>query len=75
MCQTLIAALDFYKDGYSGSVDTLTGFSLVTSLQTCYVWQHAQVRLCHPRYTSNTKNKIGYQGNSYMLHIFLSMGP
>lgn len=45
-----MTTLDFYKDGYSGGVDTLTGFSVVTSLQTCYVWQHAQVRLCRPFY-------------------------
>ena len=34
---------DFNKDLYSGEIDTLTGFALVTSIQTCFVWQHAQV--------------------------------
>ncbi|KAF8798054.1 hypothetical protein BYT27DRAFT_7203757 [Phlegmacium glaucopus] len=35
---------DFNKDLYSGEIDTLTGFALVTSVQTCFVWQHAQAR-------------------------------
>ncbi|KAJ7449858.1 hypothetical protein FB451DRAFT_741132 [Mycena latifolia] len=33
---------DFYVDAYSGVIDTLTGFALVASGQTCFVWQHAQ---------------------------------
>ncbi|KAJ6502530.1 hypothetical protein C8R45DRAFT_622368 [Mycena sanguinolenta] len=33
---------DFYADAYSGVIDTLTGFALVASGQTCFVWQHAQ---------------------------------
>ncbi|KAJ7774554.1 hypothetical protein DFH07DRAFT_102982 [Mycena maculata] len=33
---------DFYADAYSGVIDTLTGFALVVSAQTCFVWQHAQ---------------------------------
>ncbi|KAF8892544.1 Non-repetitive/WGA-negative nucleoporin C-terminal-domain-containing protein [Infundibulicybe gibba] len=33
---------DFYGDAYSGDIDTLTGFALVASIQTCFVWQHAQ---------------------------------
>lgn len=34
---------DFYGDAYTGEIDTLTGFALVASVQTCFVWQHAQV--------------------------------
>ncbi|KAJ7582654.1 hypothetical protein C8J56DRAFT_955381 [Mycena floridula] len=33
---------DFYRDSYAGCIDTLTGFALVASIQTCFVWQHAQ---------------------------------
>ncbi|KAK0193758.1 Non-repetitive/WGA-negative nucleoporin C-terminal-domain-containing protein [Armillaria mellea] len=33
---------DFYGDAYTGGIDTLTGFALVASKQTCYVWQHSQ---------------------------------
>ncbi|KAJ7452358.1 hypothetical protein B0H11DRAFT_1742097 [Mycena galericulata] len=33
---------DFYADAYSGVIDTLTGFALIASGQTCFVWQHAQ---------------------------------
>ncbi|KAF9533020.1 hypothetical protein CPB83DRAFT_903494 [Crepidotus variabilis] len=33
---------DFKTDPYSGEIDTTTGFALVTSVQTCFVWQHAQ---------------------------------
>ncbi|KAF8910963.1 methyltransferase type 11 [Gymnopilus junonius] len=33
---------DFNLEPYSGGIDTVTGFALVTSFQTCFVWQHAQ---------------------------------
>ncbi|KIM49090.1 hypothetical protein M413DRAFT_95576 [Hebeloma cylindrosporum] len=33
---------DFNKDPYSGEIDTVTGFALVASVQTCFVWQHSQ---------------------------------
>ncbi|KAK7014839.1 methyltransferase type 11 [Favolaschia claudopus] len=33
---------DFYAEAYSGVIDTLTGFALVVSSETCFVWQHAQ---------------------------------
>lgn len=33
---------DFYTDSYTGGIDTLTGFALVASAQTCFVWQHSQ---------------------------------
>ncbi|KAF5373775.1 hypothetical protein D9758_000587 [Tetrapyrgos nigripes] len=38
--QTLKNA-DFYRDLYTGEIDTVTGFALVASMQTCFVWQHA----------------------------------
>jgi nuclear pore complex protein Nup133 len=34
---------DFYREAYTGEIDTVTGFALVASTQTCFVWQHAQV--------------------------------
>ncbi|KAF9564613.1 hypothetical protein CPC08DRAFT_684782 [Agrocybe pediades] len=33
---------DFKTDPYSGEIDTVTGFALVASVETCFVWQHAQ---------------------------------
>lgn len=33
---------DFCKTPYTGEIDTTTGFALVASAQTCFVWQHAQ---------------------------------
>ncbi|KAG6874188.1 hypothetical protein C0995_003734 [Termitomyces sp. Mi166 len=33
---------NFFRDAYTGDIDTLTGFALVASAQTCFVWQHAQ---------------------------------
>ncbi|PFH54313.1 hypothetical protein AMATHDRAFT_72820 [Amanita thiersii Skay4041] len=33
---------DFYREAFTGEIDTLTGFALVASVQTCFVWQHAQ---------------------------------
>ncbi|KAG6900855.1 hypothetical protein C0993_009973 [Termitomyces sp. T159_Od127] len=35
---------DFFRDAYTGDIDTLTGFALVASAQTCFVWQHAQLQ-------------------------------
>ncbi|KAK1236521.1 hypothetical protein PQX77_000214 [Marasmius sp. AFHP31] len=32
---------DFMRELYSGEIDTVTGFALVTSAQTCFVWQHS----------------------------------
>ncbi|KAF5377077.1 hypothetical protein D9757_007737 [Collybiopsis confluens] len=32
---------DFYREPYAGEIDTLTGFALVASMKTCFVWQHA----------------------------------
>ncbi|KAG2020222.1 methyltransferase type 11 [Coprinopsis cinerea AmutBmut pab1-1] len=33
---------DFYKTAYMGGIDTTTGFAVVASAKTCFVWQHAQ---------------------------------
>ncbi|TFK42541.1 hypothetical protein BDQ12DRAFT_732185 [Crucibulum laeve] len=33
---------DFYRNPCTGDVDTLTGYAIVASVRTCYVWQHAQ---------------------------------
>ncbi|KAF9476583.1 methyltransferase type 11 [Pholiota conissans] len=38
----VLRASDFNKDPYSGEIDTITGFALIVSVQTCFVWQHAQ---------------------------------
>jgi hypothetical protein len=35
--------LDFYREPWHGGIDSATGFALVTSYQTCFVWQHTQV--------------------------------
>ncbi|KAF7294905.1 Methyltransferase type 11 [Mycena indigotica] len=33
---------DFFAEAYTGAIDTETGFALVASVQTCFVWQHVQ---------------------------------
>ncbi|KAI0670336.1 Non-repetitive/WGA-negative nucleoporin C-terminal-domain-containing protein [Trametes maxima] len=33
---------DFLRDAYTGDVDTLTGFAVVASLRTCFVWKYSQ---------------------------------
>ncbi|TFK29976.1 methyltransferase type 11 [Coprinopsis marcescibilis] len=33
---------DFYKTSYMGGIDTTTGFAVVASSRTCFVWQHSQ---------------------------------
>ncbi|TFK76396.1 hypothetical protein BDN72DRAFT_755585 [Pluteus cervinus] len=38
----VLKSADFYGDSYTGEIDTLTGFALVASSRTCFVWQHAQ---------------------------------
>lgn len=38
----VLRSADFFKDAYNGAVDILTGFALVVSAQTCFVWQHVQ---------------------------------
>ena len=38
----LFYCADFYGDSYSGAIDTATGYALVVSARTCFVWQHAQ---------------------------------
>lgn len=38
----VLRSADFYRDPYTGSIDTLTGYALVSSDKTCFVWQHAQ---------------------------------
>jgi len=38
----------FFKDisgAYSGAVDTVIGFALIVSVQTCFAWQYVQVGL------------------------------
>jgi hypothetical protein len=39
---------DFFGESYSGQVDTVTGFSLIASARTCFVWQHVQVCVRFP---------------------------
>lgn len=36
---------DFFRDSYTGDVDMLTGFALVATSQTSFVWQHTQVNV------------------------------
>ncbi|KAI0807541.1 hypothetical protein C8Q74DRAFT_1213431 [Fomes fomentarius] len=33
---------DFYREGYTGDVDPVTGFAVVASLDTCFVWKYSQ---------------------------------
>ena len=34
---------DFFQEGYTGDVDPVTGFAVVASLETCFVWKYSQV--------------------------------
>ena len=36
--------IDFYRDAYTGEVDTAAGFALVASSDKCFVWNYSQVR-------------------------------
>ncbi|EJF65900.1 hypothetical protein DICSQDRAFT_49916 [Dichomitus squalens LYAD-421 SS1] len=33
---------DFFREGYTGDVDPVTGFAVVASLTTCFVWKYSQ---------------------------------
>ncbi|OSX65290.1 hypothetical protein POSPLADRAFT_1054050 [Postia placenta MAD-698-R-SB12] len=33
---------DFYSQGFTGEVDTLTDYAVVASRETCFVWQYSQ---------------------------------
>ncbi|KAH9946079.1 uncharacterized protein BXZ73DRAFT_86275 [Epithele typhae] len=33
---------DFLQEGYTGDVDPITGFAVVMSTQTCFVWKYSQ---------------------------------
>ncbi|RPD66182.1 hypothetical protein L227DRAFT_539315 [Lentinus tigrinus ALCF2SS1-6] len=33
---------DFFREGYTGDVDPTTGFAVVASLETCFVWKYSQ---------------------------------
>ena len=37
---------DFFRDAYTGTVDTETGYAVVSSQETCFVWKYAQVQCC-----------------------------
>ena len=41
----LTPLVDFYNEGYTGDVDPVTGFAVVASLETCFVWKYSQVCL------------------------------
>lgn len=68
-----MSVVDFYRDVYSGEIDTLTGFALVASMKTCFVWQHAMVCLPSSPPLHILNRQIGRQGNSYLLHLYLSL--
>ncbi|KAI0065375.1 hypothetical protein BV25DRAFT_1880143 [Artomyces pyxidatus] len=38
----VLRSADFFRDAYAGDIDTLTGFALVVTSKTCFVWQHTQ---------------------------------
>ncbi|TDL24789.1 hypothetical protein BD410DRAFT_813702 [Rickenella mellea] len=44
----VLRTADFTRDAFTGDVDTSTGYSLIASSETCFVWQHAQNLLGTP---------------------------
>ncbi|KAF8921233.1 hypothetical protein CPB85DRAFT_1428242 [Mucidula mucida] len=38
----VLKTADFYGGAYTGGIDTSTGFALVASAETCFIWQHSQ---------------------------------
>ncbi|XP_006458086.1 hypothetical protein AGABI2DRAFT_216285 [Agaricus bisporus var. bisporus H97] len=65
---------DFFKDAYTGSVDTVAGFALVASAQTCFVWQHVQaIRGTPTCYIFSCPQD--HTGASPPLHAFIPHAP
>ncbi len=40
-------SIDFYREAYTGEVDTETGFALVASAERCFVWNYSQVHITY----------------------------
>ncbi|KAI0079884.1 hypothetical protein K474DRAFT_1696036 [Panus rudis PR-1116 ss-1] len=38
----ILRSANFYRDAYTGDVDTVTKFALVASSETCFVWNYTQ---------------------------------
>ncbi|EPS98566.1 hypothetical protein FOMPIDRAFT_1061291 [Fomitopsis schrenkii] len=38
----VLKTADFLRDAYTGTVDTETGYAVVSSQETCFVWKYAQ---------------------------------
>ncbi|TFY65035.1 hypothetical protein EVJ58_g2238 [Rhodofomes roseus] len=38
----VLKTADFLRDAYTGTVDAFTGYAVVSSQQTCFVWKYAQ---------------------------------
>lgn len=67
-----MGVVDFFRDAYTGDVDTLTGFAVVASLRTCFVWKYSQVRLTEVHVTcTNPYDHLGTHRHAYLLHLWL----
>lgn len=63
---------DFDREPYTGDVDTVTGFALVASATTCFVWKYAQVRVCTLESFMSllpSEYTTGFDWNTDMLHF------
>lgn len=65
-------ATDFFREGYTGDVDPVTGFALVASLTTCFVWKYSQVRTVSGYVIAiNSRWFVGFDRYSDVLHLQL----
>ncbi|KAF8654069.1 hypothetical protein AX16_003602 [Volvariella volvacea WC 439] len=69
----LLKNADFYRDAYAGDIDTLTGFALVASPRTCFVWQHVQAVKGTP--TCYIFSCPQDEANSPPFHALVPYGP
>ena len=68
-----MGVIDFFRDAYTGDVDTLTGFAVVASLRTCFVWKYSQVRHTETHIMqTDPHSHIGTHRYAYLLHLRLS---
>ncbi|OCH94941.1 hypothetical protein OBBRIDRAFT_788678 [Obba rivulosa] len=67
---------DFNRDAYSGDVDPLTGFALVASAETCFVWNYSQALTGTPTcYIFVCPQDVEPTSMATPLHALVPYGP
>ncbi|THH33962.1 hypothetical protein EUX98_g282 [Antrodiella citrinella] len=72
----VLRSADYYQDAYTGDIDTLTGFALVASVETCFVWKYTQALTGTPTcYIFSCPQDASPIQMSTPLHALVPHGP